>query len=713
MKKTKLLVITSALLIAGLAGCSSHQHEYIYVKEVPSTCMAEGTKEHYTCEDCNKLFDAEYKVVKASDLVIEKAHKTTFKEGSEPTCTENGYYAHYECVHCHTLFTDEEANHSTTLDALTIVAAGTHDLVHYEAKANNCLDNGHKEYYQCDDCDKYFLDVDAKNETSWSELVLEATGHDIEPVPGFEMTCDSYGVMPHFYCNNCELHYEDEKGKFVMEEDSWIIEASHDLVYREQQEATYYEDGIALDHYHCKRCKKNYTNESATEVITDDIVTYAYSKSFSFENNEVHPYVIAEKDVNLSVTTSQYSKGTRSLKVELTSNTGKIAFNKVWLEKMFALSDVDAIFFDVKGEENIKDFYYDSFSDRWGVKRYEPIETDQGIRTYWKTVTFTKAMYQDLDLDNVVIRVDNAIGKTIYVDNIRVGKINGETSFEHHTVASTTDNNYLIKNNTQVNERTDLLVNSSAIALDLTDKYSSNGSASLHIKSTAKTILNVYVPYDVYQKAQGSGIYYDMFIPSADVMHVYPNDDIMPRPYINDNNFGKWTTFYIAYDKMQVVNNTWARIFGNRIDNNFEFYIDNIRIAKNSTIDFETQNISSDVYDANIGLDKRNTNIITDEISYTGAYSLKIIPAEGYVRGFTISNSTYNNLSSTGGIRFYMYANAQLNLTVSGDVHYYNPVGEWKEIFVPKSLISKTDADHYVILICEVVTIYIDNISIY
>jgi hypothetical protein len=136
-------------------------------------------------------------------------------------------------------------------------------------------------------------------------------------------------------------------------------------------------------------------------------------------------------------------------------------------------------------------------------------------------------------------------------------------------------------------------------------------------------------------------------------------------------------------------------------------------VAKNYNVDFENEQLlRENNHSAMISFDSRNTYEISSDISYSGAYSLKIDPLEAWCKAFMINNVIYNNIPSTGGISFYVYSNYQFNLGPTDNYHYWNPVKEWKEIRIAKQDIRAVDYDHYVFLISADVIVYVDNIQV-
>ena len=106
------------------------------VPEQPATCEENGTKAHYECANCGKLFvleEGNYTEVDAEDLVIPAGH--TYGElvpAQEATCTAGGHAAYYYCAVCETYFTSEKVE--TTLEDLATKPLGhAYDAIVYNA----------------------------------------------------------------------------------------------------------------------------------------------------------------------------------------------------------------------------------------------------------------------------------------------------------------------------------------------------------------------------------------------------------------------------------------------------------------------------------------------------------------------------------------------------------------------------------------------------
>ena len=94
-------------------------------------------------------------------------HKLSAVAEVPAACTENGVKAHWVCTVCGQLFSDAEGENETTLEALTIPAAGRKTQL-VGAKAAACIEDGYTGDEVCTVC----------GETVKKGEVIPATGHD-------------------------------------------------------------------------------------------------------------------------------------------------------------------------------------------------------------------------------------------------------------------------------------------------------------------------------------------------------------------------------------------------------------------------------------------------------------------------------------------------------------------------------------------------------
>lgn len=152
MKKLSKLIIAIMLatFILVLVSCDSTEHKHVLVeeKETSATCISEGTKVHWHCTECDKLFS------------------------------------------------DAEGQNEISL-ADTVVEKMPHTLTKHDAKAATCLESGNVEYYECSSCGKYFSDEQATTEISKDSVLVSSQGHDFS-----ERHQDSLSYW--YTCSRCE-----------------------------------------------------------------------------------------------------------------------------------------------------------------------------------------------------------------------------------------------------------------------------------------------------------------------------------------------------------------------------------------------------------------------------------------------------------------------------------------------------------------------------
>ncbi len=134
---------------------TTKDHEYgELIEEVPATCTEEGTKAHYQCSECEKLFVDENttqddgtsvttkKEVTAAELVIEKiAHTVVVDEAVEATCTKIGYTEGSHCSVCNTVIKEQ-----------IVIPMKLHTPVTDEAVEATCTKSGLTEGKHCSVC---------------------------------------------------------------------------------------------------------------------------------------------------------------------------------------------------------------------------------------------------------------------------------------------------------------------------------------------------------------------------------------------------------------------------------------------------------------------------------------------------------------------------------------------------------------------------------
>ena len=139
-------------------------HNLTKISEKAASCTESGNVTYWYCEICKKNFADEDATRELGDVTVSASgHKLSFVEAKEATHIADGNVAYWYCTACKCSFTDESA--SAEIDDIVIPATGHGEMLeHVEAKAATVYEKGNDEYWYCPECDKYYSDVEAKNE---------------------------------------------------------------------------------------------------------------------------------------------------------------------------------------------------------------------------------------------------------------------------------------------------------------------------------------------------------------------------------------------------------------------------------------------------------------------------------------------------------------------------------------------------------------------
>ena len=134
---------------------------------------------------------------------------------SAANCEDDAVY-YKSCEHC------GEASEETFVDVGSHLG---HDFQHYDEKESTCQEHGNKEYYQCNRCQKYFLDKEG-DPVSYADIELPLS-HRMTFHPGTDATCTTDGTLGYYTCEyEPGIKYFDEAGeRQVMDDADLYVEA--------------------------------------------------------------------------------------------------------------------------------------------------------------------------------------------------------------------------------------------------------------------------------------------------------------------------------------------------------------------------------------------------------------------------------------------------------------------------------------------------------
>ena len=263
----------------GLAVIGAFGHSLSHVGRVEATCTSSGVVEHWRCSMCGSLFsdinalhpiDPEFAVISA------KGHSAVGTAAVAATCTTAGNSAYWTCSECGRYFSDALCTNEIAEESW-IVAAKGHMLVHVDAAAATCTEDGAVEHWHCNVCGKDYADSSA-----CSELVvvtIPASGHSPVVTAAKAATCTEDGNNTYWTCSVCGKHYSDERCIEEIADLSWVIgKLGHSLTENSAVEATCTTAGL-LRHWHCSECGHDFSDSAATNDITGSVVVPALGHS--------------------------------------------------------------------------------------------------------------------------------------------------------------------------------------------------------------------------------------------------------------------------------------------------------------------------------------------------------------------------------------------------------------------------------------------------
>jgi len=255
--------------VCGNSLVTEHVHELEHVEAKAATCTENGNIEYWYCAGCDSYFtDAEGKnKVDAADVVVPAAHKVEHVPAKEATETEDGNIEYWHCPECGGIWLDADCTTAAKLEDVIIPATGVaehvHELVHTEAKAATCFEEGNLEYWYCAGCDCYFTDAEGKYNIAYLSLILPVA-HKVEHVAAKAPTCFEEGNIEYWYCTECGYAWLDEfctKNTNLL---AVILPVSHKIVHVEAKAPTATENGN-IEYWYCTECGYAWLDELCTK----------------------------------------------------------------------------------------------------------------------------------------------------------------------------------------------------------------------------------------------------------------------------------------------------------------------------------------------------------------------------------------------------------------------------------------------------------------
>ncbi len=123
-----------------------------------------------------------------------------------------------------------------------------HALTHIDYLESTCKDTGNKEYWYCQECNKYFIDSNHNKEVNYNDLIIPTNDNHQEKIviPFLDSTCSELGHTAKIICSICEK---------ILQESTIIPKKEHVLETIKGHDATCENDGLT-DGLKCSICNE-------------------------------------------------------------------------------------------------------------------------------------------------------------------------------------------------------------------------------------------------------------------------------------------------------------------------------------------------------------------------------------------------------------------------------------------------------------------------
>ena len=195
-------------------------HDIVHHEGLAPTCTEDGYKEYDTCTRCGYT---------TFEVIHSEGH--TFKHHDEvaPTCEKDGCPAYDECTVCGycslepTILAAIKGENPEAVERDDLWVATGHDVYYVPEKApESCGVSGTHEHYECAHCKEAFADEAAAIEVSKKDIEI-TIDHQLVWVPAVEATAEKDGNIEYYVCEECGKFFSDIDGKHEITDKSSVI----------------------------------------------------------------------------------------------------------------------------------------------------------------------------------------------------------------------------------------------------------------------------------------------------------------------------------------------------------------------------------------------------------------------------------------------------------------------------------------------------------
>ena len=216
-------------------------------------------------------FDASMAQIRIVSMTVNYAgggngHNMVHKEAVAPSCTENGNIEHWYCADCGMAWLDEACTLNTNLKAVVLGATCATNAQHVDAVEAGCHFVGNIEYWYCANCDVFYSDAACTEITNYLSTIIPAKGGDVAHIEAVAPGCHYIGNIEYWYCSDCEQFWQDEALTQLTNSKNVLLPALESTAtYVPAVDPTCESEGN-VEYWFCDKCEQVWVDEALTQL---------------------------------------------------------------------------------------------------------------------------------------------------------------------------------------------------------------------------------------------------------------------------------------------------------------------------------------------------------------------------------------------------------------------------------------------------------------
>ena len=246
----------------------AHVCTLVYTAAVEPGCHYIGNVEYWTCSECEAVWldEACTQLSNRKNVILPATGADVVHvEATAPSCYENGNIEYWYCESCEQVWQNEALTQLTNFKNV-IVPAACANVVHFDAVEPACHYNGNIEYWVCYDCETVWANEALTQITNIKNVILPATGGNVVHFDAIEPACHYDGNIEYWVCYECEQVWANEALTQVTNIKSVILPAlGGEVVHVEAVEVTCTENGN-IEYWYCESCEQVWQDAALTQI---------------------------------------------------------------------------------------------------------------------------------------------------------------------------------------------------------------------------------------------------------------------------------------------------------------------------------------------------------------------------------------------------------------------------------------------------------------